>query len=151
MKEVHLRGNDAPFMNQNLRKAIRNRSKLRNIFIKTKTKISKENFNKQRNYCVRLLKFSKRDYFENLKPESVPDSKRFWKTVKPLLSDKVTCFEKIIIEENETFIEKDSEIASIFNYFFQNIIPNLNLPLPPSDNCFIHTDPLNNNFNYSKL
>ena len=56
-KKKYLRGNQSPFMNKTLVKAIMVRSKLRNVFLKN---------NKQRNLCVTLLRKSKREYFGNL-------------------------------------------------------------------------------------
>ena len=54
------------------------RSRLRNKFLRERTKESKFAYNKQRNISVRLLRKSERDYFENivkkLGKEDVPDN-----------------------------------------------------------------------------
>ena len=49
-------------MTKELRKAIMNRSKLRNKFLKTRN----EHFNRQRNLCVSLLRKAKRRFFGKL-------------------------------------------------------------------------------------
>ena len=59
LKKRHVRHNQAPFMNKQLSKAIMKRSKLRNEFLRKKSKESKLAYNKQRNFCVNLLKKSR--------------------------------------------------------------------------------------------
>ena len=61
-KKKYGRSNQSPFMNKNLRmsKAIMQRSKLRNIFLKNRTEENRNNYAKQRNLCVTLLRKSKR-------------------------------------------------------------------------------------------
>ena len=56
LKQKVLRGNDAPFMNKELTKAIYHRSKLKNYYNKNRTEESKLNYKKQRNKCVNLHK-----------------------------------------------------------------------------------------------
>ena len=128
-----VRGNNAPFMNKNLRKAIMRRSKLRNLYLKNRTNTNKINYNRQRNFCVQLLRQTKKDYFENINDQRIIDNKKFWKTVKPLFSNNTNGIEKItLLEENENIIDSDEEVATILNDFFSSIVKNLNLPKPPS-------------------
>ena len=61
IKRRYIRANNAPFMNKSLSKAIMVRSKLQNKFLKLKTSESREAYNKQRNYCVTLLRESKKN------------------------------------------------------------------------------------------
>ena len=66
------------------------------------------------------------------------DNKTFWKTVKPLLTDKVKNKSKITLiekkykdnstEYSEEIISDDKEVAEVFNIFFINIIPDLKIP-----------------------
>ena len=46
-------------------------------------------FKKQRNKCVKLLRNAKFDYYRNIDLGNLTDNHKFWKTVKPLFSDKV--------------------------------------------------------------
>ena len=80
-KKRYLRGNQSPFMNKPLVKAIMVRSKLRNVFLKNKTEENRSNYSKQRNLCVTLLRKSKRVYFGNLNEKSLCDNKKFWSVV----------------------------------------------------------------------
>ena len=43
----------------------------------------------QRNYCVSLLRKSKGDNYNNLNEKNICDNRKFWKAVKPLLSNKI--------------------------------------------------------------
>ena len=66
IKQNVLRGNDAPFMNKELRKAIYHRSKLKNYYNKNRTEESKLNYKKQRNKCVKLRKKAIKLYFKTI-------------------------------------------------------------------------------------
>lgn len=60
IKKVYERGNNAPFMNKEIRKAIMTRSRLLNLFLKSKSILDRKKFNKQRNHCVSLLRKTKK-------------------------------------------------------------------------------------------
>ena len=45
-----------PFMNKELSKAIKDRTRFRNNFLKRRTDENRKKYSKQRNYCVSLLK-----------------------------------------------------------------------------------------------
>ena len=64
-------------MNNKLNKAIMNRSRLRNRFLKNKTEENKKAYNRQRNYVVSLLKKSKHEYYNNLNTKDIIDNKKF--------------------------------------------------------------------------
>ena len=68
-------------------------------------------FKRQRNYCNRLYKREKKQFYTNLDIKDVTDNKKFWKTVKPLLGDKGGLKEKILVVEKEQMITKDEELA----------------------------------------
>ena len=90
MKQKYLRANQGIFMTKDLHKAIMQRSKLRNKFLRDRADISREEYKTQRNLCVSLLKKAKKDYFVNLVIKSVTYNKKLSQTVKPLFSNKVT-------------------------------------------------------------
>ena len=66
MKKKSVRANDGPFMTKALRKAIMNRTHLRNRYNNDKTDDNKKAFKKQRNLCVKLLREAKREYYTNI-------------------------------------------------------------------------------------
>ena len=93
------------------------RSRLRNKFLRDRTDISKEEYEKQINFCVSLLKKAKK----NLEIwKSVTDSKKFWQTVKLLFSNNLKAKTFIKLVENDEMIDDESKIAKVFNEYFVN-------------------------------
>ena len=127
-KKKYVRGNHLNFMNKELSKAIMNRTRLRNRFLRDRSDENRKKYSKQRNYCVTLLRKTKRNYYSNLKQNNITDNKKFWKTVTPFLSDKVSSNDKISIVEDDVVIKDDSAIAEVLNTYFSTIISNLNIP-----------------------
>ena len=68
-----------------------------------------------------------RGYYENLNIKIVTDDKLFWKSVKPLLSDKSRIRDRINISEKDEILKTESETAETLNSFFSNIVKNLNI------------------------
>ena len=60
MKEKYARANNAPFMNKALCKAIMNRSRARNKYLKLPNEINRASYKKQQNYCLNLLRKEKK-------------------------------------------------------------------------------------------
>ena len=61
-KQKHIRGNQSPFMNKDIHKAVMTRIRLRNKFLKEPTQMNRLAYKKQRNYCVSLMCQSKKQY-----------------------------------------------------------------------------------------
>ena len=59
------------------------RSKLKNPYNKNPTEEKKRKYDRQRNFCVSLMKKEKRRYYNNLDLKVFADSKLFWKKIKP--------------------------------------------------------------------
>ena len=66
VKEKYIRYNQGPFMTNDLRKAIMNRSRLLNKFRNENTEQNKWVYKKQRNLCVKLLKRAKKTFHNTL-------------------------------------------------------------------------------------
>ena len=120
-KLKHVWGNQMPFMT-NAFQEIMKRSRLRNNFLRNKTKENK--INRQRNCCVSLLRKSKRGYYENLSIKNVTDNKLFWKSVKHLLSDKsrIRDKSKVNISKKGEILKTKLETSESLNSFFSNIV-----------------------------
>ena len=108
LKTKMLRFNNSAFMTKNLRKEIMKRSKLKNNFNKNRNHENWCKYKTQRNYCVNLLRKSKKQYFSNINISDVTDSKSFWKSVKPDFSNKGLNSNKITLVENDAIITNDS-------------------------------------------
>ena len=89
------------------------RSKLRNKYIKFKTEEMHIAYKKQRNYCVSLLRKTKRDFYENLNPSLITDNKTFWKLVKPFFLDKTPMNRNITLLEGDKIMSEYSKCAKV--------------------------------------
>ena len=76
-----------------------------------------------------LSRKTKRKNYSSLDQKSISDNNKFWRTVKPFLSDKTSFNAKIALIEDGEIISSDSEIADVLNTFFSNIVSNINLPV----------------------
>ena len=118
------------------------RSKLLNTFRQDRTILSHVAYKTQLNICVQLLWKTKKYFSSNLNVKCVTDNKEFWKTVKPFLTNKTLKGEGIASTEYEKVVSKEKELAKIFNEYFSNIVPNLDIQLSPS--ITLHHDPMLN-------
>ena len=122
LKNKMIQGNQAPFMNKELAKAIMTRSRLKNIFIKFKNKQNWQAFAKQRNKCTKLRKKAIKSHFAKVTGNGMMTNRCFWKTVKSFLNSKADHGQQtIILEENDKIHENPKNIAEIFNDYFVNI------------------------------
>ena len=101
-KKKYSRGNNMPFMNKSLCRAHMKITRLRKCYLKNCSEQNRLSYVKQRNYCVSLLRKTKKDYYVNLNVKDIVDNKQFWITVKTLFSDKTKSNEKINLVEDET-------------------------------------------------
>ena len=162
LKKRYVRANQAPLINKKINKEIMKRSRLRNKFLNSKSDVDHRAYNKQRNLCVSLIRKEKKSFFSNLNTKDINENKTFWKTVKPLFTEKVKINSKITLieekviskqgEENiieEEIISDEQKIAEVFNDFFINIIPNLKISIEQNINHdFTKTDdPVSNAIN----
>ena len=128
MKKKYARGNKMPFMTKDLSNKIMIRSRLKNKYLNDKSEENRLLYTQQRNKCVSLLRKTKTNYCGNLNEKDITDNKTFWKTVKPLLSDKSKSSNKIHLSENGELLNNESETAEVLNNFFSNIVKNLKIP-----------------------
>ena len=73
-KAKHARGNQMPFMTKYISENIMKRSLLQNKYLKSNNKENRKLYAKQRNYCVSLLRKTKKAYHENLDERKVSDN-----------------------------------------------------------------------------
>ena len=84
-------------------------------------------YKKQGNYVVSLSRKVKKEYVQKHMPHDA-SSKNFWKLCKLFLSNKTNNFDdKIILVEKEEVVSKNEEIATDFNYYFNDITKGLNI------------------------
>ena len=98
-------------MTKNLHKAITNRSRLCKKFLRNETESSRKEHKKQWNFCVNLLRTAEKDHFAKLDLSSVTGNKSFWKTVKPLFSNKIKSHRVLNLVEEDKLIHEEEKIA----------------------------------------
>ena len=103
------------------------RSKLQNTLLELKTIESRDAYKKQRNYCVSLLRTTKKNYYENLNVNLIIDNKKIWKSVKPYFSEKIQVNTKTILLDDEEIISDSTNCAEILNNYFSDIAINLDV------------------------
>ena len=126
MKKKIQRFNNNPFMTKQLRKAIMHRSRLKNVFNKNRTPKTWDSYKKQRNFCVDLLRRTKKLYFENINVKYINDNKKFWKTIKPFFSNELNT-NKLMLTEDNNLISEEYILANTMNQYFISITKQLNL------------------------
>ena len=112
-----------PFMSKELHKVIMKRSRLRNIFLKNRINTNKKNYGTQRNLCKKLLKNTKKSYFENLDSKKITYNRSFWRTVLPLFTQNSSKGENINLVDDSKTISSDEELCETFNQFFFHVVP----------------------------
>ena len=88
------------------------RSKLGNKFNKSRANVNLQSCRKQRNKCTKVLRNAKQQSFNNLNSKRIRDTKKFWKSVKPLFSNKRKTANTIILQKNNRII-KDNKNKKI--------------------------------------
>ena len=134
-----MRANQVPYMSKTLRKAIMRRSNLENKYLKSRNPENKEAYKKQKNYCSRLYKKERKMYYSNLDLKNYKDNKKFWKTMKPFLTDKGVNSQKISLIENEKILSTDVDVAETLNSHFSEATKSLSI----NENSYILNKTIN--------
>ena len=134
------RANHKPYVTKAMRKAIMKRSELATKYRTRPTEENKKAFKKQRNFCNRLYKKERQKYYENLDLRKINDNKKFWSTVKPLMSNKGPNSQKISLKEGDKLVTDDIEIANVLNKHFVSSVR----CLAEKGGCSAHVLDINN-------
>ena len=73
-------------MTRELRKAIMDRSRFKNKYLKWRLRENFLAYKKAKNICNLLNKKAKKNYFKKATADGVMSNKKFWKTVKTFLT-----------------------------------------------------------------
>ena len=113
IKRKHIHTNVAPFITTDLHKAIMERSKLRNAFLKSRALFIR----KIMHHKGIFVKNTKRTYFNNSDINKVTDNRTFWKSVVPLFFNKFSKSQKMNLTDGNKTISNDNEPCRVFNTF----------------------------------
>ena len=123
IKTKIIRGNNKPFMNKELSKALKTKSRIKNKWNKWR---SRENFVEWQNIkkrCNYLTWKAEKENFEKILSNGVITNKDLWDKVKPALSHKYNKFQSdIILKEGENLINDEVTVSEILNDQYINIV-----------------------------
>ena len=106
LKEKQIRGNHAPFMTKELSKAVMEKSKSRNKYLKWPSRENYVSYKKSKNKCNSLTKKAEKIFFKEATKDGIMSNKKFWSTVKPFLTNK-GC-----ISNDFESVDKDGDLIS---------------------------------------
>ena len=117
------RGNHAPFISKEMRKAIYARSRLRNKFCENASEENERKYKRQWNLCVSFRRKAIKQYFFNIASKGIVTNKAFWKTIGLFLSNK-GCLENndIMLINDDEMVTDDKQLAKTFNEHYINTV-----------------------------
>ena len=127
IKSKVVRGNEKPHMNKELKKAIMTRTRLWNIYRKSKNSSDLHAYKVQRNFVTKLNKNTKKAYFDVACKSIKSDPKYFWKLCKPFFSDKGAIGSDLTLKKDGTVIQDSGSVAQTFNVHFNTITKSLDI------------------------
>ena len=127
LKTKYIRANHAPYMTKTLKKAMMKRHELATKYYKTMKGEDLNKFKKQKNFVSKLYKKEKKRFYNNLDIKDVLQNKTFWNYIKPCFSNHYQKKAKITLVNDNNIIEKDQEVAEVFNDFFKHAVDNLDI------------------------
>ena len=122
IKEKHVRCNQSSFVNKQLRKAIMNGT--RRLLNKCRKDNSAGNpfaYKRQRNLCVKLLRNSKKFFYNILNVKRITDKRKLWQTIKPNFTDKTLKDERITLVVGEKVITEKKDVVKKLKDHFEKI------------------------------
>ena len=96
-----------------LRKAVMKRFSLEHKYDKTPSNDNNKAYRKQTNLCSRLYKKGRKKYYAHLDIRNITDNKKFWKTVKPLFSERTQNVQKVTIIKDGNLLSINEEVSEI--------------------------------------
>ena len=130
IKKRKVKHNAVPYMNNKLRKAINVKNMLKRKYDKIKIADNWQKYRNQRNLVQKLRKQSARNYIKDKCTREKQNSKEFWQTVKPLISNKCKNNDNIVLMEDNNIVNNPQSVCNILNDFYVNITKDIGQPDP---------------------
>ena len=103
--------NNDPFMNNEIRKAIMKRTRMRNKYPKNQCATTRKTYISRKNLCVSIVRKIKWDYYSKLDHKMLTNDKTFWKIVKLFFTNKRIKNEKLLFTKEGEAISVDKKIS----------------------------------------
>ena len=91
-----------------------------------------------------MYKKERKKYYKSLKLNKVIDNKAYWKTPKPLLSNKGANINKTPLVHNDKVISDDKQLYTIFSNFLHETVKTPGVSNNFNICNYSHSDPVNN-------
>ena len=105
-----------------MRTAIMKRSELITKLKAEPTDLNKKAFKKQKKFCNSLYKKERKKKYKNLDLKKITDNDEFWETIKPYLSNKIDCTQKICLKEGNKIVSDNTEVTNTLNKHFSDSV-----------------------------
>ena len=137
LKKKVIRNNSVPYMNGALRKAINVKNMYRRKFYKHKSSATWEVYRVHRNKVTKQRRQSMKEYLRQ-KCDKACGGKDFWKSIKPLVSNKSNnANNDILLVENDVIITNTLDVSTAINDYYVNITQTIGYDDYISENdCF---------------
>ena len=120
-KNVTIRPQDLPWINNNIRKLMRKRNRSYRKYKRSKTVQNYSKFKRIRNDITSLLRKSKQDYTESLANKlksSNLSSKDYWNTLKSFIKPAQSSSEIPPLHQNGCYVSDSTDKANLLNEYF---------------------------------
>ena len=118
-----IRGNNKPFMNKELSKALKTKSRIKNKYNKWRSRGNYLEWQSIKRKCNYLTWKAEKEHFEKILSNGVVTNKELWEKVKPALSRKYDKFQSdITLKEANNIVNDNIEVSEILNKQYVNIV-----------------------------
>ena len=113
LKTKKVRGNQNPFMNKELSKALMVKSKTRNKYIKWPSRENVLAMKRAKNYCNSLIRTTKKNFFQSVTKSGFANNEKFWNAVKTFLTNKgFLTDDNISIKVSDDLVKDKTKLAN---------------------------------------
>ena len=130
LKEKHVRCNQSPFMNKQIKKQLC----LGLAFLINIGKINSAGnlftYKRQRNLCVKLLRKSKKVFYNNLNMKRITNNGKYWQTIKLNFTGKTLKDERITLVNRDKVITEEKDVVKKLKDLFEKIAETLKIDRP---------------------
>ena len=82
-------------------------------------------YRRQKTFCVKLLRKSKKDFYNNFNV-----NRTFWQTIKPNFTDKTLKDQRITLLDGDKIITEEIDVVKKFKDHFEKIVDILRVDCP---------------------
>ena len=77
---------------------------------------------RQRNLCIKLLRKSKKDFYNSLNVKRTTDKRKFWQPIKPNFNDKTPRDQRITLVDGDNVVTEEKDVAKKYKDRFEKIM-----------------------------